>query len=108
MPSLSLVDILKYVEGDQGSRNLTEGEAVLNAGYLIACGRSAEESTGNVWKVLALCLQTSALTSPPHTINATFTLDGDSVTISDIVCSCKAGQGKQCKHCVAVLLFINR
>ncbi|XP_067133681.1 uncharacterized protein [Centruroides vittatus] len=56
----------------------------------------------------ALCLQTSALTSVPHRITGFLKFIDLSYKIDSITCSCKAGQSGKCKHCLAVLLFLNR
>lgn len=61
-PLISLHDILMYV--GEGSRPLIEGEAVLNAGHIIMCGKNIENES----EIVALCQQTSNLKGPPHSL----------------------------------------
>ena len=97
--SISLGDILDYV-GDK-KRCLKEGEAVVNARHLLAVGvvaRNPAEVT-----IKAFCAQSAHIRDKPHEILLHMTMNKFSVK-----CSCKAGLSEQCKHCVALIIFVNR
>ncbi|KAJ8976156.1 hypothetical protein NQ317_018095 [Molorchus minor] len=66
---LSLFEVFTYLNATPASRNIGEGESILNAGHLILCG--VTEFTHSIIRTLGLCLQTSALTKPPHEISGT-------------------------------------
>ena len=103
---LDLAFICETLDASPNSRNFKEGESLLNAKHVILCEASSKTSVSIT--VYALCLQTSAMNSPPHTIEGTFKINnGKVVEIFDLKCSCKAGAVK-CKHIAAVLLFCSR
>ena len=97
--SVSIASIVAHV--GNGKRCWEEGEAVLKAKHIVACGITSRGD--NELKILALCAQSSALRAKPHEILVTVKSQG-----FDISCSCKAGMSEKCKHCVAVLLHLNR
>ena len=78
-----------------------EGEAVLNAGHILMCG--IKSKTDEKLSILALCAQTSSLRGKPHEV--LLELSANSFAV---VCSCKAGNSSRCKHCIAVLMHVNR
>ena len=97
--SLSMSSIVADV-GD-GKRCWEEGEAVLKAKHIVACGITSKQD--KQLKILALCAQSSHLRAKPHEISVVVTTSG-----FEISCSCKAGLSERCKHCVAVLLHLIR
>ena len=94
-----MASIVTHIGDSQ--RCWVEGEAVLQAKHIVACGIMAKNDTE--LKIMALCAQTSCLRGKPHEIVMTVTCTGFKIT-----CSCKAGQSQRCRHCVAVLLHSNR
>ena len=96
---MSFCQIFDYI-GDK-KRCLKEGEEVLKAGYIVACGIK-EEKEGSV-VVHALCVQTSGIRGNPHQVEACVKKDTFTVT-----CSCKAGLSGYCKHCIALLLYVHK
>ena len=107
------LDILcKYTNETPSSRNMIEGQNIINSGMLIMCGTTAR--TNNHIDLYALCLQTSALTSEPHVITGTLLIkysnisNKGTIVIGKMNCFCKAGASHSGKHVVAVLLFCNR
>ncbi|KAK9693331.1 SWIM zinc finger protein [Popillia japonica] len=103
---LGLLEYFSYVSNSEYSRCVSEGEAVLNAGHVILCGKTKQE--GSLLETVALCLQTSALSAEPHKIQGVFEINNDGVKISKFNCSCKAGNGGKCKHISAVLIYCTR
>ncbi|KAK4886856.1 hypothetical protein RN001_003127 [Aquatica leii] len=98
----SVCDYFMYIKGTENSRVVYEGKEVLNAGHVILCGTThRSEDTINVY---ALCLQTSALQSPPHKIDGIFYFHDKKWDIKSFICSCKGGNSGRCKHILAVLL----
>ena len=97
--SVSMAHIVAHI-GD-GKRCWEEGEAVLKAKHIVTCGVVGKSNSE--LKIMALCAQTSCLRAKPHEIVVTVTQTGFKIS-----CSCKAGQSQRCKHCVAVLLYLNR
>ena len=96
---ISYQDIFEYV-GDK-KRCLKEGEAVFSADHILACGVKMKSETSI--EIRAFCAQTSSLRSKPHELVAIVRKDGFTVS-----CSCKAGMSETCKHCIAVLIYLNR
>ncbi|XP_044745100.1 uncharacterized protein LOC123306964 [Coccinella septempunctata] len=88
---LSLKEYFRYLGSIPTSRNLVEGEAVLNAGHIMMCGNLGKSS--RVIEIFGLCSQTSALSSDPHEIEGKIIIDDGSAIISAFTCSCKAGLG---------------
>ncbi|XP_035228156.1 uncharacterized protein LOC118200310 [Stegodyphus dumicola] len=52
-----------------------------------------------------ICLQSSSTSSPPYVVNGVFIENESRWKIKSFHCSCKAGAGESCKHCVSVMLF---
>ncbi|XP_064461561.1 uncharacterized protein LOC135371436 isoform X1 [Ornithodoros turicata] len=98
---ISLTTILQHV--GEGVRCLKEGEEVINAGHIIEC--SVVEVTPSTVQVLGFVLQSSAPTKDPHKVSLALTEGGNIQLLS---CTCPAGESHKCKHCIAVLLHINR
>ena len=96
---VSYGDIFEYV-GDK-KRCLKEGEAVFNAGHVLACG--VKSKSEDIIELSAFCAQSSSLRDKPHELNVVIRKEGFKVS-----CSCKAGMSEMCKHCVAVLIYLNR
>lgn len=103
-----LVSISDVVEATQNrTRCLIEGEQVLDGNMLITVG-SLGMSDAKVLKVWALCLQSSTLSDTPHVIQVSLNLRTIYKRIVSISCSCKAGQSEKCKHCIALLMYLNK
>lgn len=98
-PDVSFWQIFNYI-GDR-KRCLKEGEEVLKAGYIVACGIK-EERDGHV-VVHALCVQTSGIREKPHQVEACVKSDNFEVN-----CSYKAGLSGYCKYCIALLLHLHK
>lgn len=118
---LSLVDIIEYLNSelkggevkDGNRRCLKEGEAIVDSRHIIFCGVQSNEEKENEAearcsvKIMALCLQTSKMSGPPHQIHVRICEKGEQ-KVKEATCSCKAGQSGQCKHIAGVLLYIYR
>ncbi|KAJ8977412.1 hypothetical protein NQ317_000213 [Molorchus minor] len=79
-------------------------ERLLNASHLILCG--IEEKCEPNLNIFALCLQTSALSSPPHEISGIIKNSVENgMSVTSMSCTCKAGLGGTCKHIAAVFLY---
>lgn len=117
--TVSLKTIFEFTKATPATRNMIEGQKVINSDMIVTCG--ATEKTREKVDLYALCLQSSALTSDPHVITGTLFIVQDEnnnfdneneedfvVEIVKMECSCKAGNSFTCKHIVAVLLFCNR
>lgn len=104
MESLYLSDIFIFVASTPSSRNIREGQEVLNAGHIVLCGTSVKSN--DKIELYFLCLQNSALTTDDsHEITGTLLMNSDDkITISNMAYTCVAGSGHTCKHIVAVLL----
>jgi len=106
MPIVSISDVVEAI--NDGIRCLIEGERVLDAKMLITVGRlaSSDESLLKVW---ALCLQSSStMSGAPHVLEASIKLRTISKRVLKLSCSCKAGKSEKCKHCIALLMYLNR
>ncbi|XP_070378639.1 uncharacterized protein [Dermacentor albipictus] len=101
---LPLSTIFNHV-GD-GVRCLVEGDEVVAAGHIIECSAVASTccSDGPV-HVIAFVLQWSALSKDPHRVDLKLT---DETEIAELNRTCLAGTSHKCKHCIAVLLHINK
>ncbi|KAK5642707.1 hypothetical protein RI129_008874 [Pyrocoelia pectoralis] len=98
-------EICKWAGTNPVQNNFKQAERLLNANHLIKCGKSSPNDGSCAAKVTALCLKTSNLTDVPYEI--VVKIGGDDSILS-VVCSCKAGTGEKCKHCVATLLHCFR
>ncbi|KAE8743416.1 hypothetical protein FOCC_FOCC010988 [Frankliniella occidentalis] len=105
MPLVSISDVIDVA--GEFKRPLVEGERLLEANLLVTVGRlsSSDSNIVNVW---ALCLKTSALTQHPHTLTVKLNLKTIYSRIMKISCDCKAGTSEKCKHCVGLLMYLNR
>lgn len=84
--TLPLSSINEYVAQEFAtSRLLLEGEAVLEAGHVVAC--SVKEKVGTNCTFVGFVLQTSALSSDPHELEIAL----EERTVAVASCSCKAG-----------------
>lgn len=106
MDWVSLNEIYTFCNGTPTTRNMVEGESILNSGHLIHCGYTNKDDA-NI-NLFAMCLQTSALREKPHEVYGTLSFQNCTWIVSQMVCSCKAGASQTCKHTVATLLHINR
>lgn len=98
---------MKYVKGTENSRCVYEGEEVVNAGHIILYGKTEESK--NSMKIVALCLQTSALNSAPHEVYGSLIISPNNIVkIGHMRCTCKAGLGGTCKHVSGVLIQCTR
>ncbi|KAJ8981356.1 hypothetical protein NQ317_004599 [Molorchus minor] len=89
---LSIGNVLKYLNATPDSRNFVEGERLLNASHLILCG--IEEKCEANLNIFALCLQTSALSLPPHEISGIIKNSVENgMSVTSMSCTCKAGLG---------------
>lgn len=99
-------EICKFANTQPSHKNFIGGESILDVGHLIKCGiQQTDNSSDSVYNIIAFCLQTSHLKDSPHEIFGAISLDGKVMGMS---CSCKAGEGQDCKHVVATLLYCNR
>ena len=57
------LELCRYTAATPTTRNMREGQQVINSGLLIMCGVTSKTSV-NV-QLYALCLQTSSITSDP-------------------------------------------
>ena len=96
---MSFYQIFNYI--GEKKRCLLEGEEVLKAGYIVACGIK-EENINHV-VVHALCVQTCGIRGKPHEVEAC--VEKEKFAVS---CSCKAGLSGFCKHCIALLLHLHK
>lgn len=103
---IGIMDIFKFLDGNSNSRCIEEGEKILKAHHLITCGIKNMDDT--TVELLGLCLQTSALSAPPHEINCHLIIETDDLKINKLLCSCKAGSTGRCKHCSAILIHCSR
>ena len=78
--------IYNFVNGDQNSRNICEGEVVVMSGQIVAIG--CTNKIGKIREILSIRSQ------------AAFYIE--------MKCSCKAGLSGTCKHIAAVLLYLER
>ena len=99
---ITLQEIFKFAQCTVTSRNLIEGERLLNSKHIIKCGKL---ESGDNLNIKAYCLQTSNLKGQPHEINGVIGRNGSIISFK---CSCKAGLSEKCKHILAVLLYCNR
>lgn len=112
---LKMKDIFKFCNATPESRNYNEGEQVLAAQHVLLVGQMESDNESSI-KIYGLVLKTSGLTSPPHEVKGTIIkeekINRKKGTVSfelhleQFTCSCKAGAGEQCKHIVAVLLYL--
>lgn len=113
---LSLNELCNYTNASPSSKNMIEGERILNAKFLNQCGATYKSDVQI--NIYASCVQTSHHADDPHTIrgilfinNVDLNNNDDEVNymhIDRIHCSCRAGSSESCKHVVATLLFCNR
>ncbi|KAL4104380.1 hypothetical protein QTP88_019681 [Uroleucon formosanum] len=96
MDRISLADIYTFYSATPNTRNMVEGENILNSGHLINCG------------YISMCLQTSAIRDKPHNITGSLQLNENGLKVTKILCTCKAGNSQKCKHIVSTLLYLNR
>ena len=112
MLTISLEELCRYTAATPTTRNMREGQEIINSGLLIMCGVT-ERTAANI-QLYDLCLQTSGITSEPHVVTGNLTvkssvyLKNNDIFVKEMDCSCKAGSSHCCKHIVAVLLFCNR
>lgn len=106
--TVSLGEICRYTKASVDTRNMVEGQQVINSGFIIMCG--ATHITKFEIKLNSLVLKTSELKSKePHCIQGILKICANKeVQIKQMSCSCKAGKSESCKHIVAVLLYCNR
>ena len=112
MLTISLEELCRYDAATPTTRNMREGQEIINSGLLIMCG--VTERTAENIQLYDLCLQKSGITSEPHfvtgnlTVKSSVYLKNNDIFVKEMDCSCKAGSSHCCKHIVAVLLFCNR
>jgi len=107
MDRICLNAIYEFCDGTPTTRNMVEGENILNSGRLIHCGYTLKNQ--ELLNIFSMCLQTSALREKPHEIQGVFNFkNNENWVISEMKCICKAGESQNCKHCVATLLCLNR
>ena len=73
MLTLQLHTLCEFANAIPSSRNLIEGQKVVNSGMIIIIGVTSKSNESI--ELFALCLQTSALTSEPHTITGTLKIN---------------------------------
>lgn len=103
---VSMQEICNFAKTQPSCKSFIGGEGLLNAGHVIHCGTLLNsQNTGDSYKILAFCLQTSHLNDASHEIMREISNKGE---VREIKCTCKAGLSVACKHVVAVLLYCNR
>ena len=112
MLTISLEELCRYTAATPTTRNMREGQEIINSDLLIMCGVTGRTAANR--QFYALCLQTSGITSDPHVVTGNLTIESsvyfknNDVFVKKMNCSCIAGSSHCCKHIVAVLLFCNR
>lgn len=102
---LSLVDI--YAKTKDSVRPLVEGEQYYNSGLLMSVG--VKSKTNTQMKCVGLAAQTSGIMSYPHEVQCLIGLDQPvGKRVLELSCKCPAGNSSKCKHCIALLLHLNR
>lgn len=106
---LSVLDAFNASKGF--GRPIREGEAVLEAGFIVAIGVKAKNNDDI--HIQALVLRTTGVSSKtPYVIEVWVNLSkppGSRVTKdSSPECQCPAGASEKCKHIMAVLLYLSR
>lgn len=98
---LKLTDIVKYV-GD-GVRSYEEGERVYFANHILYCGIT--KKILNETHIFALCLKSTSSYDIPYEINVIIKRLNSEINLK-CICACPAGLNGRCKHCVALLYFL--
>ncbi|CAI6377479.1 unnamed protein product [Macrosiphum euphorbiae] len=106
MDRISLADIYTFCSATPNTRNMVEGENILNSGHIINCGYISKDL--KEINTLGMCLQTSAIRDKPHNITGSLQLNENGLKVTKILCTCKAGNSQKCKHIVSTLLYLNR
>ena len=73
MLTLQIHPLCDFANAIPSSRNLIEGQKVVNSGMIIMCGVTSKSNKSI--ELFALCLQTSPLTAEPHTITGTLKIN---------------------------------
>uniref|UniRef100_A0A2S2NLW6 SWIM-type domain-containing protein n=1 Tax=Schizaphis graminum TaxID=13262 RepID=A0A2S2NLW6_SCHGA len=105
---LTLNTIFAYAKCTISSRNLIEGEQVLNSNQVILCGKLQIENDRSNITIKSLVIQSSKVSDMPHEITGKLHIQAGLIHILNFLCTCKAGASECCKHVVAVLLHLNR
>ena len=92
-------------------RPVREGEAVLNAGFVISAGLKRKERS--VLHIQSLVLRTSGVsTLHPYLVEIWVDLQKPPgfrvLKDQSVECDCKAGESEKCKHVIAVMLYLAR
>ncbi|KAK0160354.1 hypothetical protein PV328_007774 [Microctonus aethiopoides] len=95
-------EICRWGETNPSKRNYIEGKKIVSAGHIVKCGKLSEINNNDEVRFVAFCMQTSHLNNKPREINCSVSCDGQ---IFSMVCTCKAGLGKKCKHIFGTLLY---
>ena len=73
MLKISLEELCRYTAATPATRNMREGQEIINSGLLIMCGVT-ERTAANI-QLYALYLQTSGITSDPHVVTGNLTIE---------------------------------
>lgn len=73
--TVSLKSIFDFTKATPASRNMIEGQKVINSDMIVRCG--ATEKSDEKVDLFALCLQSSKLTDDPHVITGTLSIGPD-------------------------------
>jgi hypothetical protein len=103
---VTMETVCKFLDATPKSRNFAEGERLLNSRHVISC--DATKKTSSEVHLNAICLQTSSLVSLPHTVTGVLRISNAKVNITEMKCTCKAGESAKCKHIAGVLIFCTR
>ena len=100
MLTILLKELCIYIAATPTTRNIREGQEIINSGLLIMCGVT-ERTAANI-QLYALCLETSGITSDPHVVTGNLTMESsvyfrnNDIFVKKMDCSCKAGSSHCC------------
>ena len=100
MLTISLEKLRRYTAATPTTRNMREGQEIINSVLLIMCGET-ERTAANI-QLYALCLQTSGITSDPHVVTGNLTLESSiyfknsEIFVKKMYCTCTAGSSHWC------------
>ena len=99
---LKFTDIIRYI-GD-GVRCYIKGERLYLANHVLFCGIT--EEILDKTHVFALCIKSTDVNGMPYQLNIELKCCINETKIEKCNFECPAGSLGKCKHCVAVLYFL--
>ncbi|KAK0177157.1 hypothetical protein PV328_001236 [Microctonus aethiopoides] len=106
MLTVALYEIFKFLSATAASRNIVEGEQLVNSKLITMCGTT--ELTENTAKIYEVILKTSGIMSDPRLITGEIELLNNEVNIKFMNCNCPTGTSYSCKHIAAIFFYLNR